>query len=478
MKINNRITEKEKTISIIGMGFSGLMTAVQLIRKAREPLIINIINKGSTGNKGPAYSTDNPHLVLNVPTAKMSCFPDQPDHFLNWVSGREKYSTIPKEILAISFMPRKLYGEYLSEVWNETLAASEDIVTVNVFDDEVTDVNESNGDYMISFAVSDPITTDFVVLATGNELPGDPEIPDKNIYSSKLYFRNPWDGKYLENLDTDTNILIIGNGLTMVDTVLSLSENGFNGKIFSISPNGLAMLQHRHGGVAYKGLVEELSEPYELNRLFKLFKKHVKLLREIGISAEPVVDSIRGLSQKIWLSLSVEDKKMFIKNLRHLWGVARHRVPIHVYDKIIKLKLEGKLTVIKGRITDIVSSEGGATVKYRNRKTLADEQLIVSRIINCTGPLTDITKSSNKVIRSMAAKGLIRPDALRLGIDADTSFRVIGNGGAPNERILTLGGNLKGLLWESTAVPELRTQAENLADALLSSVAETVPEPV
>lgn len=83
----------------------------------------------------------------------------------------------------------------------------------------------------------------------------------------------------MRDLDNVSNVLIIGNGLTMVDTVIGLTDNGFHGKIYSISPNGLAMLQHRHGGVAYKGLIDELNEPYDLDKLFSLFKKHVRLLR-------------------------------------------------------------------------------------------------------------------------------------------------------------------------------------------------------
>ncbi len=453
-----------------------MMTAVHLIRNAKEPFDLNIVNTGYPDCKGPAYSTHNPHLVLNVPTAKMSCLPSQPDHFLNWVAKRETYKTLGKELLAITFMPRKLYGEYLSEVWKETIDCPNKVVNVNMINDSATGVEKTEDLYEVKFENSESIFTDVIVLATGNESPGEPEILNREFFSSKEYFPNPWSNEAVKTSDSDSDILIIGNGLTMVDTVIGLVDNGFHGKIFSISPNGFAMLQHRHGGVVYKNLIDELREPYDLKTIFELFKKHVRQVRQLGISAEPVVDSVRGKSQSIWMKLSFEDKQKFMKYLRHLWGVARHRIPGHVYDRILRMKLDGKLSIIKGRLIDINKTPEGIRVDYRNRKTMTDESILVSRVINCTGPFTDITRSKNPLIASMVANGLIRPDQMKLGIDADVSFRVIGNDNEPSEDIYTLGGNLKGLLWESTAVPELRVQAENLANALLERISE--PEPV
>ena len=39
-----------------------------------------------------------------------------------------------------------------------------------------------------------------------------------------------------------------------------------------------------------------------------------------------------------------------------------------------------------------------------------------------------------------------------------------------DEKLYTLGVNLRGKYWESTAVPELRVQAEKLAKQVLASI--------
>jgi len=64
-------------------------------------------------------------------------------------------------------------------------------------------------------------------------------------------------------------------------------------------------------------------------------------------------------------------------------------------------------------------------------------------------------------------KGILTQDKLKLGIKTDTeSFQVINAEGNPHTNLFTIGSNLKGELWESTAVNELRGQAEKLAEKL------------
>ena len=93
--------------------------------------------------------------------------------------------------------------------------------------------------------------------------------------------------------------LIIGNGLTMVDTVLGLFEHGFKGVTHSISPNGFNILPHRHTGFKYSLLTDELPLKFTLKDLVSLVNKHVKAVREYGITAEPVIDSLRPYTQQI-----------------------------------------------------------------------------------------------------------------------------------------------------------------------------------
>ncbi len=92
----------------------------------------------------------------------------------------------------------------------------------------------------------------------------------------------------------------------------------------------------------------------------------------------------------------------------------------------------------------------------------------MGRVINCTGPSLNILKSKSLLIQNLTKRGMIQPDELFLGIHTDSDGHVIDTKGQVNNAIYTLGGNLRGLLWESTAVPELRVQAAKLSACILN----------
>jgi uncharacterized NAD(P)/FAD-binding protein YdhS len=51
----------------------------------------------------------------------------------------------------------------------------------------------------------------------------------------------------------------------------------------------------------------------------------------------------------------------------------------------------------------------------------------------------------------------------RLGLDATPSGTLLDTGGRPSSTLFTLGPPLRGLWYETTAIPEIKTQAAALA---------------
>jgi uncharacterized NAD(P)/FAD-binding protein YdhS len=62
---------------------------------------------------------------------------------------------------------------------------------------------------------------------------------------------------------------------------------------------------------------------------------------------------------------------------------------------------------------------------------------------------------------------LLRPDALRLGLDVDGSFRVLGDDGAPTQGLYAVGPLTRAAVWEATAVPDLRVHTGAIARTVL-----------
>jgi uncharacterized NAD(P)/FAD-binding protein YdhS len=94
----------------------------------------------------------------------------------------------------------------------------------------------------------------------------------------------------------------------------------------------------------------------------------------------------------------------------------------------------------------------------------------VDWLINCTGPRSDVSKIDDALVRSLLDGGLIRPHATRVGIDATPDGRAVDRNGNVQDRLLVAGSFLRGVLYESVSVPELRAQVS----ALAGRIAETL----
>lgn len=457
-----------KHIVIVGGGFAGTLTAVHLIRQAGALCNITLIDQSGGFNKGFAYNPYTTRHLLNVAAAKMSAFADQPDHFLNWVMQQPAFLNKEKHLVAHAFLPRSLYGLYLSDIWHETQKmAAQRHLKLSVIFDKANDLDVKDKGIVLTLSDGITIRADYCVLATGNQLPRNPAIPNTSFYNSAQYFRNPWSADSVKDVDPHKPVCIIGNGLTMVDTVFGLKEFGFKGEIYAISPNGFNILPHRHPGLPYTRLAEELKESMNLYQLVKRVHHHIRELRTLGISAEPVIDSLRPHTQKIWQAFSPQEKRQFMSRFRHLWGVARHRIPLPSHDNIQQMRIDGKLHIRSGFIRDITLSGEEVCVRYFDRKNQMEEEVRVSRVINCTGPESDIGKMEKGLLTQCLDKGLITQDELKLGIRTDiATYRIMNALCKPQRHLYTLGSNLRGELWESTAVNELRMQAAQLAKIL------------
>ena len=225
------------------------------------------------------------------------------------------------------------------------------------------------------------------------------------------------------------------------------------------------------GGFYAEGakLTSELSDKATLQEIVSLFSRHIKLLKEFGLSAEPIIDSLRPHTQKIWMGLSNEEKKIFMARLRHLWGVARHRIPLHIHDKIQRLRIEERLLIYAGKLYNMTAAKDGIIVEFYDRNKKQNMSFTVCRVINCTGPETDLMRLENSFLKDCLINGMITQDELKLGINADPhTYQVINRQGRRHKNLFTLGSNLKGVLWESTAVNELRGQAYTVAFNILA----------
>ncbi|WP_306287180.1 FAD/NAD(P)-binding protein [Pseudomonas sp. MD195_PC81_125] len=157
-----------KTLVIIGAGFSGAVTAAQFLRRSPADVRVVLINRSGTMARGLAYGTNSSLHLLNVPAGNMSADVDDPEHFLRYCQAKDPAYT------ASSFVPRKIYGEYLTSVLDDAERHCASGVKLERIVAEVRSLQPRKTGAVVELANGQHIDAHQVVLAFGNFSPLDP----------------------------------------------------------------------------------------------------------------------------------------------------------------------------------------------------------------------------------------------------------------------------------------------------------------
>lgn len=459
-------------IAIIGGGASGALTAAQIGRQATVPCRVVLFDPSDHLGQGLAYGTRNLVHLLNVPAGKISAFPDQPDHFLEWLNRAGNVATLLREapIAPGDFVPRAIYGCYLASVVEEVFSNPACLATLDVRSSRVLDFipTQSGG----TIVTSDGDTEDVVhaVLALGNLPPRDP-LPGRHpFFRSPRYVPLVWKpGAMSAAIDDD--VLLIGTGLTAVDVILALEAAGHRGKYLVTSRGGRWPQPHAPG---------KPHEDFLANRVPpKTTRDLVRVVRERIAAAGPanwrgVLDSLRPHSQSLWQNLSLPERRRFLRHVRPYWESHRHRMPPGAWRTLEHLRERGRLRLIPGRLRDFTEEDNGVHVKLAPRNPVDPQDLRVQRVFNCIGPESNFRQHFNDpLLINLLARGVLHPDPLLLGLEATDQLEPIGAAGRSFEQISLIGPPLRGMLWETTAIPEIRLQARQAAAQALDHLRYT-----
>lgn len=99
----------------------------------------------------------------------------------------------------------------------------------------------------------------------------------------------------------------------------------------------------------------------------------------------------------------------------------------------------------------------GSPLRVRTQQGTATAVISAGWLVNATGPDADITRGTDPLIRDLLAQGLARPGPLGLGLDASPAGAVLDATGTAANPLFTLGPPLRGLYYETTAIPEYGT---------------------
>ena len=428
--------DRSAPVAIVGGGFSGTMVAAHLARKGIDTVLIEA--NGRVG-RGIAYSTTEPAHVLNVCAESMSAWAGNPDHFSAW------FETQGGD--AGGFAQRRLFGRYVDSVLQEAVSSGR----VRIVERRAIAAKPVGEGWVVELADGEKLEASTVVLAQGNQ-PPDP-LP---MSGAARFIGNPWSNEAHDAIAdaaaTDADVLIIGTGLTMIDTVLSLDAAGHRGRITALSRRGL--IPHAHA--------DHVPAPVELYELPKGSARGLlRWLRKRAASEgwRAAVDSLRPHSHFLWQALPLEEQRRFMRHARPWWDVRRHRIAPEVAQRIHALVASGQLQIVAGRLAEVIEGRDGLDVRIARRGGRGELALHVAYAFNSTGPLHAMSRTKDAMLRQMLDDGLIRPDALGIGLEVDERSRIAGVDG-----LWAMGPLTKGRYWEIVAVPDISGQAAAVAD--------------
>lgn len=453
-------SEASLTIAIIGGGFSGTTLAAQLLRAGNQSVSVILIERAGCPGRGVAYSTKCEGHLLNVPAWNMSAFAEDPDHFLRWTRLNYDCNVQPGD-----FLPRRTYGQYVEAILREARENCD--ASFEWRQEEAVAIVPFGGRAEISLRRGSSVKADKVVLALGNFPPGDLNLHGKNALSPR-YVSNAWSEIALDNVAHDESVLLIGSGLTSVDVAISLRARKFEGTIHVLSRHCLRP-QHHKPTLPWRVSWNDAT-PSTARELLRLVRAQVREAQERGCDWRAVIDSLRPVTQEIWQSLPLLEKRRFLRHLRSYWDVHRHRVAPEIGAMFSSELRDRGIQVHAGRIVEYREADDSVTVTYRDRSSGESRTVRVNRVINCTGPDADCRRVTNPLLENLIHQKTVRPDPLFLGLDTAEDGALIDGDGVPSHYLYTIGPLRKGNLWETVAVPEIRAQASELASQLLASV--------
>lgn len=424
-------------IVIIGYGFSGGMVLANLVQQAHAPLSIAIIDGSPHAMRGTAYGTRRMEHVLNVRAGNMGAFADDVGGFQQWRSERDDAAD------AQDFAPRTLYGEYLESIQRDAAAmAQHKSITLQHIAADVQHIAMEQGALTLTLTNGKSIYAAQVVVATGN------------VFSTPVdsgIARAPWFADiHALVARAPARVALIGSGLTAMDTIISLLDAGYAGEICCISRHGWLPQPHVPPQLVADIAVAALMEGTVSHRLYAL-RRMVQEAATQHISWHAVIDALRPHTVALWQSLPVKERQRFMRRVFTLWNVHRHRMDAALYARITAAQ---NLHILKASF--VRRDADGIVVACHGQM----QHVPAPVVFDCRGPSYRALPS---FVQEAVDTGLLTMHPVGGLRVSDGDYRV---STAP---IYAIGTPLIGERLETTAVPELRVQAQAVARQLLAS---------
>jgi uncharacterized NAD(P)/FAD-binding protein YdhS len=434
-------------IGIIGGGASGVLAARALARTcpgARLHLI------DAEPGRGVAYGGREPAHLLNTRAINMSLDKAEPRGFLDWLARRRP---LGRDWDAQDFVPRMVFGDYLAEALAELVGGP---ACLRLILDQAVGVRHGRDRWRVGLRRGGELDFDILVLAMGNAPPRPLAFPGREAVEA-FVLDNPWQGPAIEAIPPNGETLLVGTGLTAVDAAVSLLGRPHGPRVMAVSRRGLLPRVHDRPHAE----LPALAPPYP-DTARGLYRRVRGLAETVGGSdarrRHSVFLGLKPAIPAIWAGLPAAEKRRFLRHLRAWWEVERHRLAPEIAAILEDGRRIDRFRTGRGRIVGCTPLADGSGVMVELASGERRWSMTANRIVNCTGPDQDLSRSTDPLVRDLLAQG-VALDEVRLGFQVDAA-------GAAGPGLFAVGSLTRGSFFEITAVPEIRDQAERMAQAI------------
>jgi uncharacterized NAD(P)/FAD-binding protein YdhS len=448
----NQAEMSKLNVVIVGGGASGALLALALADRLHGGCCITMFDREGRFGRGIAYSATAPWHRINVSAAKMGGHNDSdPSGFVDWLAQRGHLRTGD---YSASFVPRAFYGDYLCDLLAGAAAAG----TLVTRQGAVIALEPHARGYVIRTDTGEQIESDVVALCLGNPPP--PPMPSVPI--SERWVADVWRPDALDRIAPQDHVLLIGSGATAVDVALDLAHRAVGRHITMVSRKGL--VPRRDAPPTDYSSFQPLDlEAPTMRRLLRLLRSEIERAAAAGIPWQSVLDAFRAHYGTLWERSNAQERGRFLRHLRSLWLVHRHRLAPDVSDLLARLQSDGILSVIAGRLVQAEPTAAG----YRGfiaERAGGTRAFTADWIINCAGPEECYQRLADPLVQHLFATERARPGPMELGLDVDDCGRLLDRAGCAQPGLYVLGPPWRGRFWEITAVPWIRAHAVRIAE--------------
>lgn len=435
-------------VAVIGGGLSATALACVLAGQASQSHRIVFFNRSDLG-PGTAYAPQSASLLMNGPVRAMSAVPGDDDHLARYLVDEHQDALIC----------RARYGAYLRATSANALAQHPGMQHERA---EIVDIERTEHGYRLTDDAGRRYDARTVVLALGNLPPNDRFLPE-SVRRHPGYAGDPWTAD-IAHIDPAAEIVVIGSRLTAMDTIALLDECAFRGHVHIVSRHGLVPFVEDASvhGVDPATFDLDTRTPYTMLRSLR------RVVRAFPGDWRVVVESLRSITPAIWNGWDDCERKRFLRHAQSIWAIHRYRVPPATYAAFARLQAEGRVTIHRGRVCSGTANARGIALTLKGLE--GTFELNARYVVNCTGPNADLRTVSHPLVRNALARGVMRPDALALGVDVNDDYRVLDGNGEVQPQLFAIGPLLRGRWYETTAVNEIRNHARDIARAVLQEV--------